>query len=76
MLTHGIYRAYFTKSYLQPFFFDVSFAAPHAPLQAPERFIQQYSAMADQNRREYAGYFINVNYTMLFLFVTIPMVYY
>jgi arylsulfatase A-like enzyme len=37
-----------------PFFLDVSFNAPHAPLQVPESYKQPYSNLAEP-RRTYAG---------------------
>ncbi len=35
----------------KPFFLDLSFNAPHVPLQAPEEFLARFAHIADPNRR-------------------------
>ena len=39
----------------KPAFLYVSFNAPHAPLQAPKRYIDGYASIANRNRRIYAA---------------------
>lgn len=39
----------------RPFFLYVPFNAPHAPLQAPTEFLEQYAHIADPKRRSYAA---------------------
>lgn len=39
----------------RPFFLYVAFNAPHAPLQAPESYIDKYADIADEKRRRYAA---------------------
>ena len=36
-------------------FIDLSFQAPHRPLQAPQRYIDMYSNVKDENRKIYSG---------------------
>lgn len=36
-----------------PFFLYVPFNAPHAPLQVPEKWLDDYASVADKNRRTY-----------------------
>ncbi|WP_370980238.1 sulfatase [Agaribacterium sp. ZY112] len=38
-----------------PFFMYVSYNAPHAPLQAPQNYIDQYKHIKDEKRRVYAA---------------------
>ena len=38
-----------------PFFLYLSYNAPHGPLQAPDKTIQEYSAIQDKKRRVYAA---------------------
>ena len=39
----------------KPFFLDLSFNAPHAPYQAPEKYLDLYKNIADPSRRAYAA---------------------
>ena len=39
----------------QPFFLDLSYNAPHTPLQAPEETVAEYVAIENYNRRRYAA---------------------
>jgi arylsulfatase A-like enzyme len=39
----------------RPFFLYVPFNAPHAPLQAPQEYLDRYASIADQKRRTYAA---------------------
>lgn len=39
----------------QPFFLDLSYNAPHTPLQAPQDSIDAYGHIEDMNRRRYAA---------------------
>ncbi|MCV6604088.1 MAG: sulfatase-like hydrolase/transferase, partial [Porticoccaceae bacterium] len=39
----------------QPFFLFVSYNAPHAPLQAPENYLQRVANIEDKKRRTYAA---------------------
>lgn len=48
----------------RPFFLYVPFNAPHAPLQAPTEFLDQYSAIADPKRRAYAAMTAAMDHTV------------
>jgi len=39
----------------KPMFMDISFQAPHRPLQAPQKYIDMYSHVKDENRRIYSA---------------------
>lgn len=39
----------------KPFFLDLSYSAPHTPLQAPEAAVAEYEHIEDYNRRRYAA---------------------
>ncbi|MBN8491023.1 MAG: arylsulfatase [Burkholderiales bacterium] len=39
----------------QPFFLYLAFTAPHAPYQAPQRWLDRYKHIADRDRRAYAA---------------------
>lgn len=39
----------------RPFFLYLAFTAPHAPYQAPRRWLDRYAAIADRDRRAYAA---------------------
>lgn len=44
-----------TEGGRQPLFLYVAFGAPHTPLQAPERYLQQYAHIEDKRRRTYCA---------------------
>jgi arylsulfatase B len=39
----------------RPVFMYLAFTAPHAPFQAPEKYLDQYKGMSDKNRQAYAA---------------------
>ncbi len=39
----------------RPFFLYMPWNAPHAPLQAPERWLREYASVPDRNRRTYSA---------------------
>lgn len=39
----------------EPFFLYLAYNAPHAPLQAPEKYLARFAAIADEKRRTYAA---------------------
>jgi arylsulfatase A-like enzyme len=39
----------------KPMFMYLAFTAPHTPLQAPRKYLDRYSGIADENRRVYAA---------------------
>lgn len=43
------------QSAKQPFFLYLAFTAPHAPYQAPQRWLDRYKHIADRDRRAYAA---------------------
>ncbi|WP_017446609.1 sulfatase [Gayadomonas joobiniege] len=43
------------RNHKQPFMLFMSYNAPHAPLQAPQKTIDKYSHIKDKNRRIYAA---------------------
>jgi arylsulfatase A-like enzyme len=43
------------QSTKQPFFLYLAFTAPHAPYQAPQRWLDRYAHIADRDRRAYAA---------------------
>ncbi|WP_158970164.1 sulfatase [Paraglaciecola sp. L3A3] len=46
---------YIARSKDKPFLMYLSYNAPHAPLQAPQNFIDKYAHIKDKNRRIYAA---------------------
>ena len=46
---------YISESSDKPFLMYLSYNAPHAPLQAPQKFIDKYAHIKDENRRIYAA---------------------
>ncbi len=43
------------QSAAKPFFLDLSFNAPHAPYQAPQKYLDMYKNIEDPSRRAYAA---------------------
>jgi len=43
------------RHHKEPFFLYVPYTAPHAPLQAPERYLQRVSGIKNEKRRTYAA---------------------
>ena len=39
----------------KPFFMYLAFTAPHAPFQAPKKYLDQYKSITDKNRQAYAA---------------------
>ncbi len=55
LLTDEAVRLLESHSSNRPFFLDLSYNAPHTPLQAPEETVAEYAGIENFNRRRYAA---------------------
>lgn len=58
----------------KPFFFDLSFSAPHWPLEAPQYWLDQYANEPDSNRRIYAAMVSHMDHAIGNIVNTIKLV--
>ncbi len=68
--TIQIFRNYSEKlNHSDPFFVYLAFQAVHSPLEAPDRFIEQYSWIKNEHRRILAGMVASLDYNLERLFL-------
>ncbi|MBF0199046.1 MAG: sulfatase-like hydrolase/transferase [Planctomycetes bacterium] len=53
--------SFVTRNKEKPFFLFLSYNAPHAPLQAPQEYIDRFSHVKDKDRRVYSAMVSNVD---------------